>query len=77
MFRRPIRSYSRRPFLELETERLNENEYDFVLELLKVDSEMPNIWRTFNLLRNHPIYVVTGEKDKRLSVTNLVIASAV
>ncbi|MGK0294868.1 MAG: hypothetical protein ACI884_001022, partial [Ulvibacter sp.] len=55
----------------------NENEYDFVLELLKVDSEMPNIWRTFNLLRNHPIYVVTGEKDKHLSVTNLVIASAV
>ena len=51
------------PFLELETERLNENEYDFVLELLKVDSEMPNIWSTYNLIRNHPIYVVTSENE--------------
>ena len=51
------------PFIELETERLNQNESDFVLKLLKVDSEMPNIWSTFNLLRNYPIFVITGENE--------------
>jgi hypothetical protein len=51
------------PFLELETERLNQDEYDFVLKLLKVDSDMSNTWSTFNLIRSHPIYVVTGENE--------------
>ncbi len=49
--------------IELETERLNQAESDFVLELLKVESGMLNIWNNFNLLRNHPIFVVTSENE--------------
>lgn len=51
------------PAFESEYERLTQSEYDFILKLLKVDVEMHSTWNTFNLLRNHPIFIVTGENQ--------------